>query len=300
MTQGNGTFRGTLHLPVRDVDRAPPLVYGPVQSLRFGRSLGINLLPEGLRLCNFDCLYCQCGGKRSARRERDDPPFPTLEALERDLCRALARDPLIDDLCFAGAGEPTMHPSFREAVLLARALRNELAPRATVTVLSNGTTAGKPDVRAALALADRAVLKLDAVVDDTLRRLDRPPSGLCRPPAGQDVRRDDWPRDADHAGPGTVDNATPESAGRPGRCPALHLPATRAPRHDLPPPGRRRRGPSIDAPRARRVGVRRRARAAARARRRRSRLLKGDDDARPTASWKHTVNVPVNGSPKRE
>jgi wyosine [tRNA(Phe)-imidazoG37] synthetase (radical SAM superfamily) len=178
MTHGNGTSRGALHLPVRDVDRAPPLVYGPVQSLRFGRSLGINLLPDGLRLCNFDCLYCQCDGKRSDRRERDDPPFPTLEALERELSRALARDPLVDDVCFAGAGEPTLHPRFREAVLLARALRRELAPRATISVLSNGTTAGKPDVRAALALADRAVLKLDAVHDDVLRLIDRPPSGL--------------------------------------------------------------------------------------------------------------------------
>lgn len=178
MTGGDGTSRGSSLLLVRDVDRATPLVYGPVQSLRFGRSLGINLLPEGLRLCNFDCLYCQCAGKRSNRRERDDPPFPSLDALERELSRALAEDPLVDDVCFAGAGEPTMHPEFREAVLLARALRDELAPRATVSVLSNGTAAGKPDVRAALALADRAVVKLDAVEDDVWRRLDRPPNGL--------------------------------------------------------------------------------------------------------------------------
>lgn len=178
MTPGGGRSQSGSHLPVRDVDRATPLVYGPVDSLRFGRSLGINLLPEGLRLCNFDCLYCQCAGKRSNRRERDDPPFPTLDALERELSRALAADPLVDDVCFAGAGEPTLHPEFREALLLARALRDELAPRATVTVLSNGTAAGRPDVRAALALADRAVVKLDAVDDDVWRRLDRPPSGL--------------------------------------------------------------------------------------------------------------------------
>jgi wyosine [tRNA(Phe)-imidazoG37] synthetase (radical SAM superfamily) len=178
MTHPNGTTRAARRLLVRDVDRATPLVYGPVRSLRFGTSLGINLLPPGLRLCNFDCLYCQCGGKRRHRRGPDDPPFPTLEALERDLSRALARDPLIHDICFAGAGEPTLHPLFREAVMLARAIRNELAPQATVTVLSNGTTAGKREVRAALALADRAVLKLDAVHGDLLQKLDRPPSGL--------------------------------------------------------------------------------------------------------------------------
>jgi wyosine [tRNA(Phe)-imidazoG37] synthetase (radical SAM superfamily) len=178
MTHANGPARSALHLRVRDVDRAPPLIYGPVRSLRFGYSLGINLLPRGLRLCNFDCLYCQCGGKRQSRRGPDDTPFPTIEALERELSRALALNPLIHDICFAGAGEPTLHPMFREAVMLARAIRNELAPRATVTVLSNGTTAGKPEVRAALALVDRPVLKLDTVRDDLLRQLDRPPSGL--------------------------------------------------------------------------------------------------------------------------
>jgi wyosine [tRNA(Phe)-imidazoG37] synthetase (radical SAM superfamily) len=211
MTNANGIFRSNLHLPLRDVDRGPPLVYGPVDSLRYGRSLGINLLPAGMRLCNFDCLYCQCGGRRSLRRESDDPPFPTLEALERDLAAVLALDPFIDDICFAGAGEPTLHPEFREAVLLARALRTELAPRATVTVLSNGTTAGKAEVRAALALVDRAVLKLDAVRDDVLRQLDRPPSGL---PATRLVRTF-----AEMIGletqtmlvHGSVDNATPEA-----------------------------------------------------------------------------------------
>jgi wyosine [tRNA(Phe)-imidazoG37] synthetase (radical SAM superfamily) len=167
-----------LRLPMRDVDRAPPLVYGPVRSLRFGRSLGVNLLPAGLRLCNFDCTYCQCGGRRTTRRECLDPEFPTLEALDQQLTRALAADSTVQDICLAGAGEPTLHPQFREAVLLVRTLRNELAPRATVTVLSNGTTAGKPEVHAALALVDRAVLKLDAVDDDILRRLDRAPTGL--------------------------------------------------------------------------------------------------------------------------
>jgi wyosine [tRNA(Phe)-imidazoG37] synthetase (radical SAM superfamily) len=198
-------------LPLRDVDRATPLIYGPVQSLRFGRSLGINLLPEGLRLCNFDCLYCQCGGKRTVRREREDPPFPTLDALERELSRALAADPLVDDVCFAGAGEPTMHPEFREALLLARELRDELAPRATVTVLSNGTAAGKPDVRAALALADRAVLKLDAVDDAVWRGLDRPPSGLVTRRLVKTFAAMIGLETQTLLVRGPVDNATPES-----------------------------------------------------------------------------------------
>jgi len=47
VTRGRGASGGRLHLPLRDVDREPQLVYGPVDSLRYGRSLGINLLPTG-------------------------------------------------------------------------------------------------------------------------------------------------------------------------------------------------------------------------------------------------------------
>ena len=36
-------------------------VFGPVQSRRFGVSLGINLLPADGKICSFDCVYCECG-----------------------------------------------------------------------------------------------------------------------------------------------------------------------------------------------------------------------------------------------
>jgi len=36
-------------------------VFGPYSSRRFGKSLGVNPLPPGSRLCNFDCIYCECG-----------------------------------------------------------------------------------------------------------------------------------------------------------------------------------------------------------------------------------------------
>lgn len=165
-------------LPVRQIDAAPSLVYGPVQSRRFGRSLGINLSPAGLRLCSFDCLYCQCGGARLRARPDGAAAFPTLAALEAALGAALARHPNVEDICFAGSGEPTMHPHFREAVLLARALRGRWAPHAALSVLSNGLAAGKPNVRGALALVDRPVLKLDAARDDLLRAVDGAPGGL--------------------------------------------------------------------------------------------------------------------------
>ena len=39
-------------------------VFGPIFSRRLGSSLGINLLPREGKLCNFDCIYCECGWNR--------------------------------------------------------------------------------------------------------------------------------------------------------------------------------------------------------------------------------------------
>ncbi len=40
------------------------IVYGPVNSRRLGRSLGINLLPISTKICTFNCVYCQYGWTR--------------------------------------------------------------------------------------------------------------------------------------------------------------------------------------------------------------------------------------------
>ena len=42
-------------------------VFGPIYSRRLGRSLGINLLPTKGKICNFDCIYCECGWNRDGR-----------------------------------------------------------------------------------------------------------------------------------------------------------------------------------------------------------------------------------------
>ncbi|MBO8481223.1 MAG: radical SAM protein, partial [Muribaculum sp.] len=34
------------------------IVFGPVSSRRLGVSLGVNLLPQHGKLCNFNCIYC--------------------------------------------------------------------------------------------------------------------------------------------------------------------------------------------------------------------------------------------------
>ncbi|MCX7044497.1 MAG: hypothetical protein NTX50_03285 [Candidatus Sumerlaeota bacterium] len=37
------------------------IIFGPVQSRRYGVSLGVNLLPPQRKVCSFNCVYCECG-----------------------------------------------------------------------------------------------------------------------------------------------------------------------------------------------------------------------------------------------
>jgi wyosine [tRNA(Phe)-imidazoG37] synthetase (radical SAM superfamily) len=43
------------------------VVYGPVASRRLGQSLGVNILPRDLKVCNMNCAYCQYNWTRERR-----------------------------------------------------------------------------------------------------------------------------------------------------------------------------------------------------------------------------------------
>ncbi|WP_130812352.1 radical SAM protein [Olsenella sp. Marseille-P4559] len=150
-------------------------VFGPVTSRRFGVSLGVNLMPATGKICTFDCLYCE-NGLDAQRRTHDGYTGlgQVTDALERTLADMAERGEHLDDICFAGNGEPTASPTFPQAVDVALALRDRYAPDAHVTVLSSGTQAGRPAVHAALMRVDRNVLKLDTVDPAYVAALDRP------------------------------------------------------------------------------------------------------------------------------
>ena len=119
------------------------IVFGPIHSRRLGSSLGINVLPEKGKLCNFDCIYCECGWNRDGRGDTRLPSSSDLHnALEAKLSTC-ARDGIgIDSITFSGDGEPTLNPDFPEMVDITLELRDRYFPAARVSVLScNGLRA---------------------------------------------------------------------------------------------------------------------------------------------------------------
>jgi wyosine [tRNA(Phe)-imidazoG37] synthetase (radical SAM superfamily) len=171
-------------------------VYPVVSRRSKGLSIGVNLNPD--KVCNFDCPYCQV--------DRTTPPTvrtvdPTLLESELDALLELAASGAIwqhapfdsvaphlrriNDVAFAGDGEPTTSKHFAESVeLVGRLLRKHGLNDVKPIVLTNATLVQRPSVRAALkridALGGQVWAKLDAgtepyfhFVDGTTQSFDR-------------------------------------------------------------------------------------------------------------------------------
>ena len=150
------------------------IAYGPIHSRRLGVSLGMEIMPLTHKLCTFNCVYCECGWNEQIHK----PVLPTRAevkaALEKKL-QALQQEGVVPDvITFSGNGEPTLHPDFNGIIRDTCALRDRYCPNAKVSVLSNSTQLGRKDVVEALWLCDNRILKLDAVTDEMMRRIDLP------------------------------------------------------------------------------------------------------------------------------
>lgn len=147
------------------------IVYGPIHSRRLGVSLGMNLMPTTAKLCTFDCVYCECGWNQPVSH----PILPTREQVRIALDTKLSTlDIPLDVITFSGNGEPTLHPDFLGIIEDTCALRNQYYPDAKISVLSNSTQLGRPEVIEALRLSDNRILKLDSAIDATMRLIDQP------------------------------------------------------------------------------------------------------------------------------
>lgn len=151
------------------------LVFGPIHSRRLGSSLGINLLPTKGKLCNFDCVYCECGWNKDGRGDRRLPTAAELRlTLEEKLKECRDAGTPIDSITFSGDGEPTLNPDFPEIIDITISLRDKYFPQAKVSVLSNATRIFREDVFEALRKVDNPILKIDAPTDVLAARINQP------------------------------------------------------------------------------------------------------------------------------
>lgn len=154
-------------------------LYGPVPSRRLGLSCGIDIVP--LKVCTLDCIYCQLGKTVQTTIERKD--YLPIEPVLVEIKDALAEGLEADFITIAGSGEPTLHSRLGELIDGIKKLTN-----IPIAILTNGTLLHRKDVRTDCAKADVVMPSLDAVDEQTFRRINRPHSvisienlisGLC-------------------------------------------------------------------------------------------------------------------------
>jgi len=140
-------------------------IYGPVPSWRLGSSLGIDLLSQEDKICNFDCVYCQIGSTKKFTVERK--VYVAVNKVIEELSTLPSVS--IDYITFSGRGEPTLASNLGEAIKAVKSIRKE-----RVAVLTNGSLINLEEIREELALADFVAVKLDAYSPETLQSKNRP------------------------------------------------------------------------------------------------------------------------------
>ncbi|OFY82195.1 MAG: radical SAM protein [Bacteroidetes bacterium RIFCSPLOWO2_12_FULL_35_15] len=152
------------------------IIFGPITSRRLGLSLGINLLPTDSKLCNFDCIYCECGWTdlKSAPKVEFHKRADVKNQLETILKQLQSEEKKLNSITFAGNGEPTLHPDFNLIIDDVIKLRDHYFPLCKISVLSNSLMLNNSKVTEALKKVDNRILKLDAGTEETFQLINQP------------------------------------------------------------------------------------------------------------------------------
>ncbi len=141
------------------------ILFGPVSSRRFGRSLGIDLSPSK-KQCNFDCVYCELDPKK-AQEKQDE--IISIDKIISEIKAMLEKNVEFDFLTLTANGEPSLYPYLNELILSLRSIAKDKK----LLILSNGTAVLDEDKFNALLKLDVVKFSLDSAVAKTFYRIDR-------------------------------------------------------------------------------------------------------------------------------
>ncbi len=144
-------------------------VFGPINSRRFGRSLGVDLSPN-LKQCNYDCLYCELGGEKKRVSTQIDPILSQKILVEIE--DGLERFKDIDVLTFTANGEPTLYPDLDNLIIQVNKIKYKY--KIKTLILSNGGNIWFPEIQNTLKKFDKVKLSLDCATQRCFKKIDRP------------------------------------------------------------------------------------------------------------------------------
>ena len=148
------------------------IIIGPIQSRRNGRSLVINLMSSCSRRCVFNCSECAFSKDSREEVQALPEPYAVVENLMQKLQQEIDLGNKIENISFAGAGEPTLHPKFSEIMEDVVLIRNLISPDTSISIITNAAGISQANVMKALMKVNHLVLKYDAkaheIADDEL------------------------------------------------------------------------------------------------------------------------------------
>ncbi len=142
--------------------------YGPIKSIRLGRTLYVNIVPTNV--CSYNCVYCHCGATRfqSSVREKF---YPFDDIMAEIINRAYHTAPR--HISFIGEGEPTLSRDLGSLIEQTR-LKTEVP----IVICTNGSLLFRKDVRQDLAGAEVVIIKIDAGDEGDFLKTNRPLNNL--------------------------------------------------------------------------------------------------------------------------
>ena len=140
-------------------------LFGPVPSRRFGRSLGIDLVP--LKTCTFNCLFCQVGPTPATTLERRE--YAPIDNVLGEFEHWREHDGQADVVTLSGSGEPTLHSRFGEVIQAVKS-----GGGIPAVLLTNSSLLHLEEVRRAAALADVVKVSLSAWDQRSFETINRP------------------------------------------------------------------------------------------------------------------------------
>lgn len=141
------------------------ILFGPINSRRFGRSLGIDLSPSK-KQCNFDCVYCELETQKPQAKQDE---IVSVEEIVLEVQNILEKNISFDFLTLTANGEPSLYPHLEELISSLR----KIAKDKKLLILSNGTAVLDQDKFNALLKLDVVKFSLDSAISKTFYRIDR-------------------------------------------------------------------------------------------------------------------------------
>lgn len=141
------------------------IIFGPVQSRRFGESLGVDLSPKS-KQCNYDCLYCELEGKKAQMLMQE---ILSVEEILVAIQQGLEKFPNVESLTITANGEPTLYPYLYELMLRLEDIKGDKQ----TLLLTNGSLLWDLCVSRACLLFDKVKFSLDAVSYRVFKKIDR-------------------------------------------------------------------------------------------------------------------------------